>query len=252
MSRKKLPHYPSELSEELIPTKKKRKLNPKHEEERNTKIHRLQPKNHSQERLMDAIEHGTHLIVAAGSAGTGKTYVACIVAAQMYLRGEINKIVLVHPYTPMGRSIGMLPGGINEKLSFMLAPMINVIKSIIGEGKYNNDLDKNIILMPLEFIRGMSFEEGTAVIIDEAQNCSPHEIRGVVTRGEKGSITILLGDTAQHDMRGTSGLAYLEKVIIDNQMKGCELIRFTSEDIVRSDLVGDFVRIFDREGAAPQ
>lgn len=214
--------------------------------------HQIKPivaKNAAQKSYLHSLQFDT-VSVGKGSAGTGKTFCAAAVAANKYLKGEISQIIVARAYVPMGKTTGFWPGTVEEKLLPFLTPILNVIKDRIGANKYLADFGKTIKIQPLEAIRGMSFQEGTFLIIDEAQNLNVEEVRSIVTRLEEGSQVAFCGDDKQRDLRGVSGIVYLTNLIKKHNLPQCSVVEFTPDDIVRSGLTKAFVKIFEEEGSA--
>lgn len=229
----------------------KKALKPKFQEEREGLIKPITAKNDNQKKYLDSLQKNL-ITVGQGSAGTGKTYLAARVASQKYLKNEIQKIVVMRPLVGMGKSSGFWPGTITEKIEPYLLPILNTIKSEIGINRYSAEYGKSIVIQPMEAVRGMSFDEKTFIIVDEAQNCTPEEIRSLVTRLEEGAMLAFCGDDRQKDLRGLSGIEYLSSLITKHSLPKCGVVKFTSDDIVRSGLTRRFVEIFDKEGACPQ
>lgn len=228
--------------------KTERTLNPRHEDERKSKIVQITPKSKSQENFLDALSQCT-LIVGNGSAGTGKTFLAATHAANKMLSVGKHKVIVSRPYVSMGKSAGLLPGTLEEKLAPYLAPILTVLKESLGTTKYNADFGKTIQVQLLEAVRGMDFQNCT-VIIDEAQNLTIEEIKSIVTRIGNDCQLILIGDSYQSDLKaGESGLEWLCDIINKYKIEGADVTRFTSKDIVRSGICKKFVEIFDKEGA---
>lgn len=202
------------------------------------------PKNERQALFIHNIEN-SNLTVGLGCAGTGKTFIAASMAAKMLLKGEVNRIVLTRPNVSTGRSLGFFPGSIEEKLAPWLAPCTNVLIQQLGKADYECRLGKSIFVQPLETIRGTSFEDAF-IIVDEAQNLSIEEIKAVTTRIGEGCCMVLIGDAAQSDVkRGEDLLKFIrlcKKSGID-----VPVVEFRIEDIVRSDIVGQLVRMFYEE-----
>lgn len=224
-----------------------RVLNPKFSEERT--ILPVLAKNENQKKYLHSLQFDT-ISVGKGSAGSGKTFCAAAVAANKYLKGEIDQIIVTRPYVAMGKSTGFWPGTVEEKLYPYLAPILGVIKERIGASKFEADFGKNIKIQPLEAIRGMSFPSGTFLICDEAQNLSVEEVRSIVTRLETGSQVAFCGDDKQRDVKGVSGIVYLSNLIKKHKLPDCAVVEFTTADIVRSGLTRAFVEIFEQEGSA--
>jgi phosphate starvation-inducible PhoH-like protein len=204
----------------------------------------IQPKNKKQDDFLRAMRTSV-LSVAYGSAGVGKTFLAGSMAASLLLSGKVSKIVLTRPNLPTGRSLGSVPGTVYEKLEMWLMPIINVLKQRLGLHHYQYYLNKNqIVLQPLESIRGASFDD-SFIIIDEAQNLTIEEIKALSTRIGENSRLVFLGDPFQRDVR-ESGLEWFIKLCNKYQLS-CPVIQFTSEDIVRSPIVKELVQAFERE-----
>lgn len=217
-----------------------------------TKAIHIQAKTENQSLLLDAIRAaevtpGAAIVVATGPAGTGKTYISVNAVVNLLQKGVIQRIVLTRPNVSTGRSLGFFPGSVQEKLEPWLAPMISVLKKRLGGGDYDARVHNgSISIYPLETIRGASFEN-TAILVDEAQNLNYEEIKALSTRLGEGSIMIFMGDPAQRDTRD-SGLVEFEKLVQRYQLP-IPVVKFTIDDIVRSDLVGLLVRAFTKNEA---
>lgn len=226
--------------------RRRRRSKDKFTEEREGKAKPIVAKTENQIRYLKALNR-SKLVIAEGKSGTGKTFVASSFAANCLLQNKTKQIILSRAYVPMGRSVGLLPGTIVDKLSIFLAPMMNNIKKVLGVGAFESSLGKTVLIQPLEAIRGMSFED-SILLLDEAQNLTVEEVKSVVTRIGEGTQLILCGDTAQTDIKGENGLTYLKWLIRKYNISDCDIIEFTSEDIVRSGMVKEFVMAFDSEG----
>lgn len=212
--------------------------------------HKAKPilaKNENQKKYLHSLQFDT-ISVGKGSAGTGKTFCAAAIAANKYLKGEIKEIIVTRAYVTMGRSTGLWPGSVEDKMMPFLLPILSTIKEYIGAGRYEAEFGKTIKIQPLEAIRGMSFSPGTYLICDESQNLSVDEIRSIVTRLETGAQAAFCGDDKQRDIKGVSGIVYLTNLIKTYNLPDCSVTEFTSDDIVRSGLTKAFVEIFEKEG----
>lgn len=211
-------------------------------EDRQPKNFHIQPKNKKQQRLIDSIRHSA-ITVTIGCAGTGKTYCSAMTAAQLFLSGEYKKIVLTRANVPTGRSLGHFPGTIQEKMAPWLAPLTNVLRKAFGEGHYSYLIEKCIIeIQPLETIRGQSYEDAI-ILVDEAQNLNFEEIKAITTRLGENSKLVLMGDPAQSDVQdGRSLLKFAE--MCKRHSIAIPVVEFTVEDIVRSDIVAQLVKMF--------
>jgi phosphate starvation-inducible PhoH-like protein len=203
--------------------------------------------NENQKKYLHSLQFDT-VSVGKGSAGTGKSWCAAAVAANKYLKGEINQIIVTRAYVPMGKTTGFWPGSVEDKLAPFVAPILTTIKERIGAHRYEAELGKTIKIQPLEALRGMSFPSGTYLIVDESQNLNIEEVRSIVTRLETGSQVAFCGDDFQRDVPGVCGIVYLTNLIKKHELEGCTVTEFTSEDIVRSGLTKAFVKIFEKEG----
>ena len=209
-----------------------------------TRAKHIQPKTLNQDRLLTAIESNA-IVIGRGSAGTGKTYIAVNKALNLLLQGKVKTIVLTRPNMPTGRSLGMFPGSIQEKIEPWLAPMISIIKDRMGNGWYDTAVRNNVIqLQPVETVRGCSWDDAV-IIADEAQNFYFEELKAITTRLGQNTKLILIGDPKQRDTK-TAGLDFLAELFLRNDFP-VPVITFTSDDVVRSDIVGQLVKLYERE-----
>jgi phosphate starvation-inducible PhoH-like protein len=208
------------------------------------RVFHIQPKTHNQSLMLDAIDDYS-IVVAVGPAGTGKTYVACMKAAQLFNTGKYERIVLTRANVPTGKSLGSFPGTVEEKMAPWLAPMTSVLKKSFGKGKYDLMVKREEIhIQPIETIRGQSFEN-TLILIDESQNLNMDEIKAITTRMGEGSKMILMGDPDQSDVQNGFALTRFTNVCREYGIE-IPVITFTENDIVRSDIVGQLVRMFTK------
>lgn len=198
----------------------------------------LKPKTDAQREFVKGIRD-SEVSVGIGPAGVGKTFCAATLAAQMIINNELDRIVLTRANVTLGKTIGMLPGTIEEKMTPLLLPILNVLKRQLGEPLYEYMMrKKKIEMLPIEYVRGLSFID-TFVIIDEAQNLEQDEVTAIVTRYESGKV-VFLGDPTQHDLPGEPGIAWLEKFAKKHDL-GMPVTRFGLEDVVRSSFVKSFL-----------
>lgn len=210
----------------------------------------LLPKNEKQAKFLEALKYDT-MVVAQGSAGTGKTIVACWHAAKKLHYGDVKKVVLIRAYQPLaGRSIGFLPGTADEKLIPYYQQMLDYFEDYLGKATTEIHLkNKTIEICSLETIRGRSWEN-TIIIVDESQSLFVPEVQALVTRVGEGSQMIFCGDNSgtQTDVKnGMDGLTYLFKLINKYKIEDVSFIDFTRDEIVRSGLTRDFVVAFEEE-----
>jgi len=205
----------------------------------------IQPKNTTQQYLLDCIDHNV-MTVAVGPAGTGKTFCTGMKAAQLYLKGGYSNIILTRANVPTGRSLGYFPGTVEEKMEPWLRPITNVLKDGLGKGRYEYMVSKEqVVVQPIETIRGNSFEK-SIIIVDEAQNLCLEEIKAITTRIGENSKLILLGDPNQSDVKdGDDLLDFVE--MCNHHSIDVPIVRFTVNDIVRSDIVAQLIKMFTKE-----
>ena len=206
----------------------------------------LVPQNERQRDYINAIEEFSQIIVL-GPAGTGKTYIAATKAANMYITKEIDKIIITRPNVAAGKSIGYFPGTLEEKMMPWVMPVLEVLHWHLGKGAVETGIKNgNIEIAPFETMRGRSFTDAF-VILDEAQNVTPHEIKMFLTRIGQNCTVILNGDIFQSDLSETSGLSKAIHMV-KKYMLPVPVIEFQAEDIVRSDLCKQWIIAFMKEG----
>jgi phosphate starvation-inducible PhoH-like protein len=209
------------------------------------KAFHIQPKNKKQQALLEAIRHYP-ITVTIGCAGTGKTYCSTSQVASLFLRGGYDRIVLSRANVGVGKSIGAFPGTVQEKLTPWLLPIISVLEKSFGKHHYEYLLSKGTIEMqPLETIRGRSYED-SLIIVDECQNLTIDELKAITTRIGENSKMILCGDPAQSDVNNGGGIERFVKLCAANSIE-IPIIRFNSDDVVRSDIVGQLIKMFENE-----
>lgn len=208
-------------------------------------IKELNAKTENQQLLIDSLQHFNQ-IICFGPAGTGKTYVQTAFAARLFLQRKIDKIVITRPNVATGKTLGLFPGDVTEKMMVWCQPVVQVLKEYLGESLFELALKKGQIeLQPLETIRGRSFKNAI-VIIDEAENLEIEEVKALVTRIGENSKIIFNGDIAQKDIKTVSGLEFLLDAIYKSQelQNYSAIIEFTVDDIVRSDLCKAWIKYF--------
>lgn len=181
-----------------------------------------------------------------GPAGTGKTYLAVACAVDMLERGEIERILLVRPAVEAGEKLGFLPGDLSQKIDPYLRPLYDALYEMLGFEKVAKLLERQVIeVAPLAYMRGRTLNN-SFVILDEAQNTTPEQMKMFLTRLGFGSRAVITGDTSQVDLpRGhKSGLAQALSILADIQE--IHITRFNSKDVVRHQLVQKIVEAYDK------
>ena len=205
----------------------------------------IQPKNPTQQYLLECIDNNS-ITVAIGPAGTGKTYCTGMKVSQLYLKGQFEKIILSRANVSVGRTLGFFPGSVEQKMKPWLMPMTEVLKQGLGQGRFAYLEQKGIVeVQPIETIRGRSYNN-SLIMVDEAQNLSIEEIKAITTRLGENSKLILSGDPAQSDVEKGNNLLYFAQMCSKYDIE-IPVVRFTINDIVRSDIVAQLVKMFDRE-----
>jgi phosphate starvation-inducible PhoH-like protein len=206
----------------------------------------LLPKSERQAEYIRAIDEASQVIVL-GPAGTGKTYIAATYACNLYTLKDIDKIIITRPNVAAGKSIGYFPGTLEEKMMPWVMPVLEVLHWHLGKGVVETGIKNgNIEIAPFETMRGRSFQDAF-VILDEAQNVTPHEMKMFLTRVGNNCKVILNGDIQQSDLGETSGLAKAIH-IAKKHMIPVPIVEFTPDDIVRSDLCKKWIVAFMAEG----
>ena len=231
----------------LEPPKKqsrsRRKTNYKNAEAKPTSG--LVPRTEKQRMLLDALKTNTQVLVL-GPAGTGKTYVTATYAADLYTLKEVDKIVITRPHVSVGKDIGFLPGTLEEKTYPWALPVLDVLEKHWGKGMLDTAIKNgNVEMAPLALMRGRSFEN-SFIIVDETQNITTHELKMLLTRVGEGSIIVLNGDVQQSDLKEADGLSKIIH-LAKKHMLPVPIIEFDLDDIVRSDICAQWVRVFYKE-----
>ena len=204
------------------------------------------PRTTKQKELLDSLKQSSQVFIL-GPAGTGKTYVTATYAADLYTLKEIDKIVITRPHVAVGKDIGFLPGTLEEKTYPWALPVLDVLIKHLSKGVVETGIKNgNIEMAPLAMMRGRSFED-SFIIVDEAQNITTPELKMLLTRVGDGSTIVLNGDVQQSDLNHTDGLS---KVIhlAKKHMLPVPIIEFGIDDIIRSDICAEWVKIFMKEG----
>jgi phosphate starvation-inducible protein PhoH and related proteins len=209
---------------------------------------RVAPKTLNQKRYLDAIRNNT-ITVGIGPAGTGKSFLAVAMAVAALSRREVNRIVLTRPAVEAGERLGFLPGDVMAKVDPYLRPLFDALYAMLEPERVNQHLERGVIeVAPLAFMRGRTLSDAF-IILDEAQNTTPEQMKMFLTRLGFKSKMVVTGDITQIDLERDqrSGLLVVSE-ILDN-VDDIEFVRLQPEDVVRHKLVQRIVAAYDEHAA---
>lgn len=205
----------------------------------------IKSKTMGQKRYIDAINNN-EVVFGIGPAGTGKTYLAMAMAVKAFKSHEVSRIILTRPAVEAGEKLGFLPGDLQNKVDPYLRPLYDALHDIMGAETYQKHIERGVIeVAPLAYMRGRTLDD-SYVILDEAQNTSPEQMKMFLTRLGFGSKAIITGDITQIDLpRGKySGLKQVMEIL--KGIKGIEFVYFSEKDVVRHKLVKDIIKAYEK------
>lgn len=232
-----------QLTEALIANGKAQEIGPKRKSWSTHDLKHVKPITHSQHELVNAFDSGNH-IVANGSAGTGKTFLACFLALRELLKADstYKKIIIIRSAVPT-RDLGFLPGSIEEKYAIYEQPYMDIFAELLRRASSYQDMKEVgwVEFCTTSYVRGLTWDDAI-VIIDECQSATFHEINSVVTRIGKNTRLIIAGDIPQTDLRKKGEVSgFGELAHIASKMKAFSVVKFTHQDIVRSEFVKSWI-----------
>jgi phosphate starvation-inducible protein PhoH and related proteins len=204
---------------------------------------KVAPKTVNQKRYVDSIRSNT-ITFGIGPAGTGKTFLAVALAAAALHRREVNRIILTRPAVEAGERLGFLPGDLMAKVDPYLRPLFDALHDMLEPERVSAQLERGVIeVAPLAFMRGRTLND-SFIILDEAQNTSPEQMKMFLTRLGFNSRMVVTGDITQIDLPGgqDSGLVVVSEIL--DRVEGIEFVRFGEEDVVRHKLVRRIVAAY--------
>jgi phosphate starvation-inducible PhoH-like protein len=210
---------------------------------------RVAPKTVNQKRYVDSIRHNT-ITFGIGPAGTGKTYLAMAMATAALSRREVNRIILTRPAVEAGERLGFLPGTMMEKVDPYLRPLFDALYDMLDAERVNAYIDRGVIeVAPLAFMRGRTLND-SFIILDEAQNTSPEQMKMFLTRLGFNSSMVVTGDITQIDLPADqrSGLIAVRDILTG--VTDIEFVHFGGEDVVRHKLVQRIVNAYSEHTKA--
>ncbi len=211
----------------------------------------VKPKTLGQKKYVDAIREKM-MVFGVGPAGTGKTYLAMAMAIQAFKQDEVGKIILTRPAIEAGENLGFLPGDLQSKIDPYLRPLYDALYQIMGADSFIKNSEKGLIeVAPLAYMRGRTLDNAF-IILDEAQNTTPAQMKMFLTRIGFGSKVVITGDLSQKDLpfAAISGLEQSLKVLKDVEEIGVSYL--TNKDVVRHPLVQKIVHAYEKYEAREQ
>lgn len=209
----------------------------------------VRPKTLGQKEYLKAIQ--THPITfGVGPAGTGKTYLAVAMAVKAFKSKDVERIILTRPAVEAGEKLGFLPGDLQNKVDPYLRPLYDGLYDMLGPETFQRLLEKQTIeVAPLAYMRGRTLDNAF-IILDEAQNTSPEQMKMFLTRMGSGSKVVVTGDVTQIDLPDKSRSGLVDALAVLKNIDGIAQVRFSEKDVVRHRLVQEIVKAYDRAAQA--
>jgi phosphate starvation-inducible PhoH-like protein len=209
----------------------------------------LAPKTVNQRRYLEAIERND-LVIGIGPAGTGKTYLAVAMAISALINKQVARIVLTRPAVEAGERLGFLPGTLQEKVDPYLRPLYDALYDMLDSERVEKLLERNVIeVAPIAFMRGRTLND-SFIILDEAQNCTPEQMKMVLTRQGFNSKMVVNGDVTQIDLPSGRRSGLIDATEVLRGVEGISFVQFDDKDVVRHTLVQRIVKAYERYNEA--
>ncbi|NLI97865.1 AAA family ATPase [bacterium] len=208
----------------------------------------IKPQSEHQEKYIKSIEENS-VTFGIGPAGTGKTYLAVAKAVEALANDRIDRIILTRPAVEAGESLGFLPGDLKEKVDPYLRPLYDALSDMIPAERMRRFLDNQVIeIAPLAFMRGRTLSD-SYIILDEAQNTSPTQMKMFLTRLGWNSRAIITGDITQIDLSHSKESGLVDAIQILKDVRGIEFVQFDSTDVVRPPLVSAIILAYEEKNS---
>ena len=205
----------------------------------------VKPKTLGQKKYIEAIKDN-YVVFGVGPAGTGKTYLAVAMAVSAFKNHDVTRIILTRPAVEAGEKLGFLPGDLQNKVDPYLRPLYDALFDLLGAEGFQRMLEKGLIeVAPLAYMRGRTLDNAF-IILDEAQNTTPEQMKMFLTRLGTGSKMVVNGDITQIDLVDKSKSGLIDATRLLRNIEGIADVRLNDKDIVRFRLVGDIVRAYAR------
>ncbi len=214
-----------------------------------TKGRPVKPKTLGQKKYIDAIKQNT-IVFGVGPAGTGKTYLAVAMAVNAFRAKEITRIILTRPAVEAGEKLGFLPGDLQQKVDPYLRPLYDALFDMLGAESFQKYQEKgNIEVAPLAYMRGRTLDD-SFIILDEAQNTTPEQMKMFLTRLGVNSKIVVTGDITQIDLPDGKKSGLVEATRILKNVEDIQTVRFSEKDVVRHRLVMDIIKAYEKNEEA--
>jgi phosphate starvation-inducible PhoH-like protein len=212
-----------------------------------TKGSPIKPKTVNQQKLVDLVKEND-LVFALGPAGTGKTYISVALAVRAMKNKQVKKIIITRPAVEAGENLGFLPGDLKEKIDPYLRPIYDALNDMIPFEKLKFYMERELIeIAPLAYMRGRTLNNAF-ILLDEAQNTTPMQMKMFLTRMGPDSKMIVTGDASQIDLPSRQQSGLKEAIRILNNVNGIGFIELNEKDVVRHKLVRDIIVAYNKEG----
>ena len=205
----------------------------------------VKPKTLGQKKYVDAIRKNT-VVLGVGPAGTGKTYLAVAMAVKAFRAHDVSKIILTRPAVEAGEKLGFLPGDLQNKVDPYLRPLYDALFEMLGAETFAKQLERGAIeVAPLAYMRGRTLDD-SFIILDEAQNPTPEQMKMFLTRLGFGSKIVITVDVTQIDLPDSRRSGLIEAMKVLKNVEDISINRFTEKDVVRHKLVQDIIKAYEK------